>query len=220
MIGQTIDHYYILSEIGAGGMGIVYVAEDQLLNRRVAIKMLATPNPARYEHFRKRFLREARSISALNHQHIATVYDYGETADRQPYLVMELVSGQTLADLIQGKPLIVARSLQIIEAVVDALAEAHRHGIVHRDIKPSNIALGKRGEVKVLDFGLAKQVDDALESSTEDELAGVITQTCEGVILGTPLYLSPEQALGIAIDARSDLFSLGSLLYHCLTIGL
>src|SRR5947209_7484500 len=218
MIGQTISHYCILDKIGMGGMGVVYVAEDQLLKRRVAIKMLTAANHSNHNRFRRRFLREARAIAALNHPHIATIYDYGENANGQPYLVMELVGERTLADLIQGVALPVERAVPLIAAVADALAEAHRHGIVHRDIKPSNIGLNERDEVKVLDFGLAKQmVAEATEPARKAGAPVHATQTCEGVILGTPLYLSPEQALGLAIDARSDLFSLGSLLYQCLT---
>jgi serine/threonine protein kinase len=216
MIGQTISHYRILSKLGEGGMGIVYVAEDTVLGRQVAIKTLNDGGPGK-QHFRTRFLREARAISALSHPHIATIYDYGETSDGQPYIVMELVKGQTLADLINQSKLTLERSIEIIIDVAKALGEAHRHGIVHRDIKPSNIAINDRGQVKVLDFGLAKHLDTA-SPGNGNPAAPILpnTQTREGVIVGTPMYVSPEQAMGIHVDARSDVFSLGSVLYECI----
>ena len=193
-------------------MGTVYVAEDTLLGRRVAIKSLKIASVPGQTHFRTRFLREARAASRLNHPHIATVHDYGETEDGQPYLVMELIDGQSLGDLLRENSLPVDRTIGIIKQVTEAIAEAHRHGIVHRDIKPSNIVLNQRNEVKVLDFGLAKHSDPATL-----EQGASVTHTLEGVIVGTPSYLSPEQALGITIDRRSDIFSIGSVLYECLT---
>jgi serine/threonine protein kinase len=217
MIGQTISHYRILSKLGEGGMGVVYLAEDILLERRVAIKTLNV-DPGK-QHYRQRFLREARAVSALNHPNIAVVHDYGETPDGIPFIVMELIEGKTLEELLSEGALTISRALEIIEEVARGLAEAHRQGIIHRDIKPSNVAINERGEVKVLDFGLAKQLNNdstALELGT-DEQAILATRTREGVVIGTPLYLSPEQALGIDVDARSDIFSLGSLLYECIT---
>jgi serine/threonine-protein kinase len=214
MIGRTISHYRILSKLGEGGMGVVYVGEDVALGRRVAVKTMTVL--ADKQHYRMRFLREARSVSALNHPHIAAVYDYGETPEGLPFIVMELVEGKTLDQLMQEGTLTLARAVEIIEKVAEALAEAHHFGIIHRDIKPSNIAVGARGEVKVLDFGLAKQLNDYLpDADTPEAQALVATQTREGVVVGTPLYLSPEQALGIQVDARSDIFSLGSLFYEC-----
>jgi serine/threonine protein kinase/lipopolysaccharide biosynthesis regulator YciM len=213
MIGQTISHYRIVEELGAGGMGVVYVAEDTLLERRVAIKTLSNARNSPDHRFRWRFLREARSISKLSHPHIATIYDYGETEDGQPYIVMELVQGGTLADLMLRQELTVSRSIEIIKQLAEALAEAHRHGIIHRDIKPSNIAIDDRGDVKVLDFGLAKE----LHPVEDDGDSKALTRTSEGVIVGTPQYLSPEQALGIAVDERSDVFTLGSVLYECIS---
>lgn len=212
MIGQTVSHYRILSKLGEGGMGTVYVAEDTLLGRRVAIKSLKVASVPGQTHFRTRFLREARAASLLNHPHIATVHDYGETEDGQPYLVMELIDGKSLSDLLRENSLPVDRAVEIIRQVADAIAEAHRHGIVHRDIKPSNVVLNQRNEVKVLDFGLAKHTEP--DSAA---MVGDATHTLEGVIIGTPSYLSPEQALGMPIDRRSDIFSIGSLLYECLT---
>ena len=217
MIGQTISHYRVIEKIGEGGMGVVYVAEDTVLGRRVAIKTLTIKPGQNEQHFRTRFLREARAVSALSHPHIATIHDYGETKEGEPYIVMELVKGQTLADLLKGDSLTIARALGIIQQVAAALGEAHRNGVVHRDIKPSNVAVDHRGEVKVLDFGLAKQLNvDSMTESDPERQTLLTSQTQEGVIVGTPLYLSPEQALGSVIDARSDIFALGSLLYECI----
>ena len=216
MIGETVSHYRILEKLGEGGMGIVYVAEDTLLGRRVAIKTLTSARGSANQHFRTRFLREARAASKLSHPHIATIHDYGETPDGQPYIVMELVQGKTLSDVIREESLTIPRTIKIVSQVAEALSEAHRHGLVHRDIKPSNIAITERGSVKVLDFGLAKEIvavasDDGLSSPPAN------TQTREGIVVGTPMYLSPEQALGLPVDARSDIFSLGSVMYECLT---
>lgn len=196
-------------------MGMVYLAEDTLLGRRVAIKTLHS-RTGRDPQFRARFLREARAVSALSHPHIATIYDYGETEDGEPYIVMELIKGETLGEMMLTEKLTVARSIEIIKQVGEALAEAHHHGIIHRDIKPTNVAIDDRGRVKVLDFGLAKQVALSDADSDPDQQTLLVSHTREGVIVGTPLYLSPEQALGNEIDVRSDLFSLGSLLYECI----
>lgn len=198
-------------------MGVVYVAEDTVLGRRVAIKTLTVKPGQDQQHFRTRFLREARAVSALSHPNIATIHDYGESKDGEPFIVMELVKGKTLGDLMLGDKLTIARALQIIQQVGEGLAEAHRNGVVHRDIKPSNVAINHRGDVKVLDFGLAKQLNlDSLNSADTERQTLLTSQTQEGVIVGTPLYLSPEQALGTGIDARSDIFSLGTLLYECI----
>jgi serine/threonine protein kinase/Flp pilus assembly protein TadD len=215
LIGTTISHYRIVGKLGEGGMGVVYLAEDILLGRRVAIKTLGIKRGGEDRHFRARFLREARAVSALSHPHIATIHDYGESEAGTPYIVMELIEGPTLGDLIREESLTLPRIITIIRQVAEALGEAHRQGIIHRDIKPSNVATNKRGDVKVLDFGLAKQLD--LNSVSDPEGQTLMhTQTREGVIVGTPMYLSPEQALGVDIDARSDLFSLGALLYECI----
>jgi serine/threonine protein kinase/Flp pilus assembly protein TadD len=198
-------------------MGVVYIAEDTLLGRRVAIKTLHARNDALDKRFRTRFLREARAISALSHPHIATIYDYGDTEDGEPYIVMELVKGATLSELMLKEKLTIPRAIEIIQQVTEALGEAHRHGIIHRDIKPSNVAINERGNVKVLDFGLAKQLELQTGSAASPERPTLLhTQTQEGVIVGTPMYLSPEQALGDEIDNRSDLFAVGVLLYECI----
>ncbi|HEV7842375.1 MAG TPA: serine/threonine-protein kinase, partial [Pyrinomonadaceae bacterium] len=139
MIGQTVSHYRIVEKLGEGGMGVVYAAEDLSLGRRVAIKFLSAESNDK--QFRARFLREARSISHLSHPHIATLYDYGETADAQPYIVMEIVSGRNLSEILHAGSLPLKRTLEIVEAVAEALGEAHMHGIIHRDIKPSNVIL-------------------------------------------------------------------------------
>lgn len=218
MIGRTLSHYRILDKLGEGGMGVVYLAEDTVLGRRVAIKTIHSRKGSEDRHFRARFLREARAVSALTHPHIATIYDYGETDDGEPYIVMELIKGETLGDLMLTEKLTIARAIEIIKQVGEALAEAHRQGIIHRDIKPTNVAINERGHVKVLDFGLAKQVafGDGEVSDPERQTL-MVTHTREGLIVGTPMYLSPEQALGNVVDARSDLFSLGGLLYECIS---
>ncbi|MGA2268456.1 MAG: protein kinase [Bryobacteraceae bacterium] len=212
MIGQTVSHYRILSKLGHGGMGVVYVAEDTHLGRRVAVKF-STASPENTQ-FRARFLREARAASALNHPHIASIYDYGETPDGHPFIVMELVSGEDLSHVLRRGALPVAQSLRIVEEAAEALGEAHRCGIAHRDIKPSNIVLSERGEVKVLDFGLAKQMQEA--PPAQDASTILSSQTVEGTVLGTPQYMSPEQAKDAPLGPASDLFSLGAVLYECL----
>ncbi len=210
MIGKTISHYKILGHVGEGGMGVVYVAEDTVLGRRVAIKI---PHAGREEnHYRARFLREARAVSKLRHPNIAAVYDYGETPDGQPYIVMELISGQTLGDLLSGPGISLAHAVDVTQQVAAALSEAHRRGVVHRDIKPTNVIVDERGEVKVLDFGLAKQLHEDYGSDAQAMLSA---RTRSDVVIGTPLYLSPEQARGAKVDGRSDLFALGALLYEC-----
>ena len=198
-------------------MGVVYLAEDTLLGRRVAIKTIHSRAGAEDRHFRARFLREARAVSALSHPHIATIYDYGETEDGEPYIVMELIKGATLGELMLTEKLNISRAIEIIKQVGEALAEAHRQGIIHRDIKPTNVVINERGHVKVLDFGLAKQVAlEAADITDPERQTLMVAHTREGLIVGTPMYLSPEQALGNEVDARSDLFSLGSLLYECI----
>ncbi len=211
MIGQTISHYRIIEPLGEGGMGTVYLAEDTHLGRRVAVKFLSSLDP----HYRARFLREARAVSALSHPNIAAVYDYGETTNGQPYIVMELVKGKTLSDLLEGETLSLPSSVQIVSEIAAALGEAHRLGIVHRDVKPANVVINERGQVKVLDFGLVKQLDEDETGKADPRTRFAYTQS--DVIVGTPLYLSPEQATGKTVDGRSDLFALGALLYECIT---
>lgn len=214
MVGETISHYRIIECIGEGGMGTVYLAEDLTLGRNVAIKFLTSTSA----EYRGRFLREARAVSVLTHPNIATVFDYGETAEDQPYIVMELIKGQPLSDKLQEGSLPLPEAVRIVSAIAEALGEAHHQGVVHRDVKPSNVVITERGQVKVLDFGLVKQIHE--ESGAEGEtntptLAG--TRTRSDVIVGTPMYLSPEQATGKKVDGRSDLFALGAVLYECIT---
>ncbi|MEP6635715.1 MAG: protein kinase [Acidobacteriota bacterium] len=215
MIGQTVSHYRIVEKIGEGGMGVVYLAEDTHLGRNVALKFLST---ARDHHYRARFLREARAVSSLSHPHIAIIHDYGETADGLPFIVMEYVKGETLGELLNRSALTISRALEITEEVAEALGAAHAQGIVHRDIKPSNVMVNEQGQVKVLDFGLVKQLhDEHTPPASLDAATLPAMRTSSNVVVGTPLYLSPEQAMGAAVDARSDLFALGALLYESLT---
>lgn len=215
MIGQTVSHYKILEPLGEGGMGTVYLAEDTHLGRRVAIKF---PSLGSDSHdYRARFLREARAVSELNHPGIATLFDYGETENGRPFLVMELARGRPLTDLMQRGELTLPRALAIVIDVCKALSEAHARGIIHRDIKPSNIMIDDKGQVKVLDFGLAKQLNKEVTPSAEPEAQTLLsTETQTGVVLGTPAYLSPEQATGEPVDGRSDLFAVGSVLYEAI----
>ena len=194
-------------------MGVVYMAEDTHLGRHVAIKFLS----AAHDHtYRARFLREARAVSALSHPHIAIIHDYGETPAGQPFIVMEYIKGETLSDLLNRSALTLSRALEIIEAVAEALGAAHTRGIVHRDIKPSNVLVNREGDVKVVDFGLVKQLQDGETPESNPDANTLLARTSSNVIVGTPLYLSPEQAMGGDVDARSDLFAIGALLYECL----
>jgi tetratricopeptide (TPR) repeat protein/predicted Ser/Thr protein kinase len=213
MIGQTVSHYRIVEKLGEGGMGVVYLAEDKHLGRRVAVKFLGSTD----HHYRARFIREARAVSNLNHPNIATVHDYGESDEGRPFIVMEYVKGQRLSDLLESG-ITLRRAVEIVASIAEALAEAHEQGIVHRDIKPSNVIVNDRGQVKVLDFGLVKHLFEEPKSGVDLDADTIYsTQTRSDVIVGTPLYLSPEQATGKTVDGRSDLFSLGALLYESIS---
>lgn len=214
MIGQIVSHYRIVSQLGEGGMGVVYEAEDTNLGRRVAMKFLSTTT----RDYRARFLREARAVSALTHPNIATVFDYGETDEGQPFIVMELIKGEPLNEKLRDGSLPLPEAVKIVAAIADALGEAHHQGVVHRDVKPSNVVITDRGQVKVLDFGLVKHIVEPTSMAGDpDQKTLPSTKTRSDVIVGTPLYLSPEQATGKPIDGRSDLFALGAVLYECIT---
>lgn len=218
MIGQTVAHYQIAEKLGAGGMGVVYKARDSHLDRFVALKVLP-PETVINSDRRNRFVQEAKAASALNHPNIVHIYDIVEV-DGVHFIAMEYVRGKTIDQRIERKPLPLTEALKYAVQIADALAQAHAAGIVHRDLKPSNIMVTDEGLVKVLDFGLAKlsgRVEGDEFGDGETTFAKDMVRTDEGVIVGTVAYMSPEQAEGKSVDARSDIFSLGSVLYEMLT---
>jgi serine/threonine protein kinase/TolA-binding protein len=218
MIGQILGHYRVLDQLGAGGMGVVYRAQDMKLGRQVAIKVLQTGNDATDEAI-ERFRREARTASSLNHPNICTIYGFDDH-EGQCYLAMELLDGEPLDQRLSGKPLDFRTLLDIGVQIADALDAAHSEGILHRDIKPANIFITRRGQVKVLDFGLAKLTADGRRLGVNDEILETRAQHFSSVVgttVGTIAYMSPEQARGEDLDPRTDLFSFGVVLYEMAT---
>jgi serine/threonine protein kinase len=212
MIGKLLGRYAIESKLGEGGMGVVFKARDTQLERAVAIKVLP-PGKVADPDRKRRFVQEAKAASALNHPHIITIYDVGSDGDTD-FIVMEYLAGTTLDHLVPAQGLPLKRALAIAVAIADALAKAHEAGIVHRDLKPSNVMITDAGGVKVLDFGVAKLIEPA-EASGETRTVAAATE--EGTTIGTPGYMSPEQAEGRRLDGRSDIFSFGAVLYEMVT---
>jgi tetratricopeptide (TPR) repeat protein len=213
MIGQTISHYLVIGKLGSGGMGEVYLAEDQQLSRKVAIKFLPV-DAATDERARQRLLREARTAATLDHPNICAIYEVGQD-DSHSFIVLQYIEGETLAARLKRQGPELREALAIAAQVADALNEAHGRGIIHRDIKPENIMLTTRGQVKVLDFGLAKTLRDPGTLESDAQTGSMLS--IPGMVMGTAPYMSPEQVRGEELDGRSDIFSFGTLLYEMLS---
>jgi len=211
--GTSLGRYEVHSQLGAGGMGEVYLAEDTKLDRKVALKILPAEVVANQERM-QRFVREAKAVSALNHPNIVTIHEIDETNSIH-FIVIEFIDGETLRRHKKGARLSVPEALDVGIQVASALSAAHKAGIIHRDIKPENIMIRRDGIVKVLDFGLAKLTENQPATQVDTEVAtkGLI-KTEPGVVVGTAQYMSPEQVRGLALDARTDIFSIGVVLYE------
>jgi serine/threonine protein kinase len=213
LLGQEIGHFKILSLLGSGGMGEVYLAEDTKLRRQVAIKALRA-GALKTDQANKRLLREARAAANLDHPNICSIYEIREDADRV-FIIMQYIEGETLSSKIENQRLNLSESLDVAIQIAEALSAAHDHGIIHRDIKPQNVVINRQGQVKVLDFGLAKVIEHDQMTGAAGKFDSLITE--ENAVIGTPMYMSPEQVRGVRLDSRSDLFSLGVLLFECVT---
>jgi serine/threonine protein kinase len=212
-VGQNISHYQVLSLLGAGGMGEVYLAQDSLLERKVALKLLPSAFTNNQERLR-RFKKEARSVSSLNHPNILTIFDVGVDRDIH-FIATEFIDGQSLRERLSGRPLELGEALDFAIQIASALTAAHEAGIIHRDIKPENVMLRRDGIIKVLDFGLAKLTEPKEGAEVGEETPTLVkVTTAAGMVLGTPQYMSPEQARGEKVDARTDIFSFGVLIYE------
>ena len=209
-VGSKLGRYQIRAQLGAGGMGEVYLAEDLKLLRQIALKVLSAEF-CEDDQRSARFLREAQAASALNHPNICTIYEINDDHS-PPFIVMEYVEGETLTEKIKAGSLEIAEIVRLALQLAGALSDAHAHGIIHRDIKPANIIVTHGGQVKILDFGIAKRVTSESEAETQEDLSRA------GLIAGTVGYMSPEQARGLAVDARTDVWSVGVVLYEMLTL--
>jgi len=213
--GKCLGHYEIIEQIGKGGMGEVYLAKDKQLDRKVAVKIL-NQEVSQHESNLNRFIREAKAASSLNHPNILIIHEIGEHQNTN-YIVSEFIEGKTLREILKERPLKLSEVLDISIPIADALCAAHSSNIIHRDIKPDNVMIRPDGLVKILDFGIAKLTEKKIEVVDAEAATAIYTRTTPGMIIGTAAYMSPEQARGLSVDARSDIFSFGLVLYEMLS---